>query len=124
MDVTRFQNSPIGRLVRISGYDARFNEEYDHYAHVADPLPDDIVLANETWGMVADAMLSLGRLDDASSRFPTQGLLGRPTVRREAMRTVALEGTFTDPEEVLAADPAEAEALGPEMREVINAVTA
>src|SRR5690606_19458023 len=101
-----------------------FNEEYDHYAYVADPLPDDIVLANETWGMVADAMLSLGRLDDATSRFPNPGLLVRPTLRREAMSTAALEGTFTDLEEVLAADADEAEALGPEMREVINAVTA
>lgn len=124
MDVARFQNSPLGRIVRISGYDARFNEEYDHFAYVADPLPDDIALANETWGVVADAMLSLGRLDDATSRFPNPGLLVRPTLRREAMSTAALEGTFADLEEVLAADADETEALGPEMREVINVVTA
>ena len=40
------------------------------------------------------------------------------------MSTAALEGTFADLEEVLAADADETEALGPEMREVINAVTA
>lgn len=124
MDAKRFGSSPIGRLVRISGHDPRFNEEYDHVAFVADPLPDQVELEAQTWSAVADAMLALGRLDDATSRFPNPLLLVRPALRREAVSTSALEGTFTDIEEVLAADVEDEAALAPQVREVFNAVTA
>lgn len=124
MDIARFEGSPLGHLVPISGFDPRFNEEYSHFAYVADPLPNEVALSGDTWSVVADAMLSLGRLDDATSRFPNPHLLVRPAVRREAVSTSALEGTFTDLEDVLAADVDESAALPPEVREVVNAVTA
>lgn len=124
MDSERFKNSPIGRLVPISGYDARFNEQYEHVAFVADPLPNRIDLEASTWKAVADAMLALGRLDNATSRFPSPTLLVRPALGREAVSTSALEGTFTDLEDVLAADVEEIEGLSPDLREVVNAIAA
>lgn len=124
MDADRFANSPIGKLVPISGFDARFNEEYDHVAFVAEPLPETVELDNQTWNRVTEAMLKLGRLDDATIRFPNPNLLVRPALRREAVSTSALEGTITDIEEVLAADLEEKAALPPDLREVLNAVAA
>lgn len=124
MDVKRFESSPIGRLVPIAGYDPRFDEEYDHVAYVPDPLPKDVVLDSDTWKVAADAMLELGRLDDATSRFPNPLLLVRPALRREAVSTSALEGTFTDIEEVLAADVEDQSELPADVREVVNAITA
>src|SRR5690606_7430810 len=78
MDIARFEGSPVGHLVPISGFDPRFNEEYSHFAYVADPLPNEVALSGDTWSVVTDAMLSLGRLDDATSRFPNPHLLVRP----------------------------------------------
>lgn len=124
MDRDRFAGSPIGQVVPISGCDARFNEEYEHVAFVAAPLPDEIHLTGATWASVADAMLSIGRLDDATSRFPNPSLLVRPTLRREAVSTSALEGTFTDLEDVLAADEEDRSELPPDLREVVNSVVA
>lgn len=124
MDLERFRESPIGHLAPIRGHDARFNEEYEHAAFVPDPLPDRVELASDTWASVADAGLAIGRLDDATSRFPNPTLLVRPTLRREAVSTSALEGTITDLDDVLAADEGDAAELPPDLREVINAVLA
>ncbi len=124
MDTERFGSSPIGQLIPINGYDTRFDEEYDHVAFIPDPLPEQILLESDTWKIVADAMLELGRLDDATSRFPNPLLLVRPALRREAVSTSALEGTFTDLEDVLAADVEERSQLPADVREVINAIAA
>lgn len=124
MDAKRFESSPIGQVVPIAGYDPRFDEEYDHVAYVPEPLPERVVLDSETWKIVADAMLELGRLDDATSGFPNPLLLVRPTLRREAVSTSALEGTFTDLEDVLAADVEDRSELPADVREVINAIAA
>jgi Fic family protein len=69
-------------------------------------------------------MYALGRLDEATGHFPNALVLVRPTVRREAVSTSALEGTFTDLEEVLAVDPNNIDDLGHDMREVVNAILA
>lgn len=124
MDIKRFESSPIGQLVPIAGYDPRFDEEYDHVAYVPDPLPEHVALDSDTWIVVADAMLELGRLDDATSRFPNPLLLVRPALRREAVSTSAIEGTFTDIEEILAADVEDQSQLPADVREVVNAIAA
>lgn len=124
MDAERFESSPIGQLVPIAGYDPRFDEEYNHVAYVPDPLPEEIVLDSSTWKIVADASLELGRLDNATSRFPNPPLLVRPALRREAVSTSALEGTFTDIEDVLAADVENKSELPADVREVVNAIAA
>jgi Fic family protein len=124
MDIGRLERSPIGRLVPISGYDARFGEDYEHWAYAANPLPSTVELSQETWAEIADGMLALGRLDLATTRFPNPTLLVRPVLRREAVSTSALEGTFTELDEVLAADLDDTATLSAELREVVNAIIA
>lgn len=109
MDVDRFQKSPIGSLVPISG--THGGKEFDHFAYLPDPLPGEIQLSPATWGLLMEAMHALGKLDDAGQRLPNPAMVSRPTVRREAVRTSALEGTFTTLPQVL-----EAEALEGDVR--------
>ena len=90
----------------IRGHDPRFGEDYDHWAFVPRALPEAIELTTETWALVAEAMHALGRLDQAGQQVPNPMLLRRPTLRREAQSTSALEGTYAPLSEVLEADPA------------------
>jgi Fic family protein len=122
--VERFRESPVGTLVPISGFDPRFGEQYDHFAFVPLPLPVQVDLSGETWAIVSDAMLSLGRLDQAGRQIPNPALLRRPTLRREAQATSALEGTYAPLTEVLEADPDDVPGRSPELTEVLNYVTA
>lgn len=126
MNEAALRSSPVGRLVAIRGHDARFGEAYDHWAFVPDPLPVLVDLSPATWGLVSDAMLDLGRLDQAGRQVPDPGLLRRPTLRREAQSTSALEGTHAPLSEVLEADPDESSSppRSPELREVLNYVRA
>lgn len=126
MDVAALQSSPIGRLVPIRGHDGRFGEDYDHWAYVPEPLPSIVALSPRSWGVVSEAMLNLGRLDQAGRQIPNPGLLRRPTLRREAQSTSALEGTYAPLSEVLEVDPDDTEpsSRSPELREVLNYVRA
>jgi Fic family protein len=126
VEVERFRRSPNGHVERIRGHDARFAEDYDHWAFMPDPLPETVELSQSTWRIVAQAMLSLGRLDQAGIQVPDPALLRRPTLRREAQATSALEGTYAPLSEVLEADPDDADrpARSPELREVLNYVRA
>jgi hypothetical protein len=81
--VDRFRESPVGTLVPISGFDPRFGEHYDHFAFVPLPLPVQVDLSGETWAVVSQAMLSLGRLDQAGRQILNPALVRRPTLRRE-----------------------------------------
>lgn len=71
-------------------------------------------------------MLSLGRLDQAGRQVPNPALLRRPTLRREAQSTSALEGTYAPLSEVLEVDPDDLQPTprSPELREVLNYVRA
>jgi Fic family protein len=71
-------------------------------------------------------MLSLGRLDQAGRQIREPALLRRPTLRREAQSTSALEGTYAPLSEVLEVDPDEVQpaSQSPELREVLNYVRA
>lgn len=126
MDVAALRASPVGRLVPITGHDSRFGEEYDHWAFVPDPLPQVVDLCPATWRRVGEAMLQLGRLDQASRQVPNPALLRRPTLRREAQSTSALEGTYAPLTEVLEVDPDDPHqaSRSPELREVLNYVRA
>lgn len=127
MDSVRLQNSPAGRLVPISGTDARFGHvRYDHWAFVPNPLPTEVELGPSTWRTITDASVSLGRLDQAGRQLPEPRLLRRPTLRREAQSTSALEGTYAPLTEVLGADLDDGPALGrsTELAEVLNYVRA
>lgn len=111
-------------VVPISGVDPRFDETYEHWAFVPSPLPHEVTLRPLTWALVADAMLSIGRLDQAGRQIPDPSLLRRPTLRREAQSTSALEGTFAPLTEVLEVDPDDAPHGSPELVEVLNYVRA
>ncbi|SDU22671.1 Fic family protein [Jiangella alkaliphila] len=122
MDRDRFSKSPIGSLVPIHGTDGRTGAEYDHVAFVPDPLADEPVLDNLTWRAVSAANRALGALDQAGRQVPEPALLRRPTLRREAQSTSALEGTFAPLAAVLEAD--DDDQLTAELTEVLNYVRA
>lgn len=80
-------------------------------------------LRTETWQVVTEASLALGRLDQAGRQVPNPRLLRRPSIRREAVSTSALEGTYAPFDEVLEADVTEEETEpSPAIREVLNYV--
>jgi Fic family protein len=124
MDLDALRGSPLGGLVPISGTDGRSGESYDYFAYLARPLPDAVELTSQTWTVVARAEAELARLDQAARQIPEPGLLRRPSLRREAQSTSALEGTFAPFEDVLESEPEERAQLSLEMREVLNYVVA
>jgi Fic family protein len=122
VDVEAFRRSPVGTLVRITGTDARFAEEYDHFAFVPDPLPQKVNLEQRSYKFVADAAAAIGRLDQAAFRLPNPALLVPPAIRREAVSTSALEGTYAPLDEVLEADLVDQGSLSASVAEVMNYV--
>ncbi len=122
MDVGRFRNSPVGRLVPVNVLDGATS--YDHFAFVPAPLPDTVDLGQKTWGDVAAAAAALGRLDGAANRLPNPYLLVRPALTKEAISSSALEGTYAALEDVLGAEYLNIDDLSVETAEVRNHVLA
>jgi len=120
MQTTRLETSPIGRLVPIVGPDPATHEIVSGQAYLPDPLPRDLTLATKTWTAVNTATAALARLDGAARLIPSPGLLRRPTLRREAQSTSALEGTYAPFQDVLAADRDDPASMTAELREVLN----
>lgn len=117
--------SPIGSLIPISGTDHRFTTPYATEAFVPAPLPRAVDLPAGAWMAVTEAMTALGRLDHAASRFPLPQLVARLASRREAIGTSALEGTFANMADLLAAEAAAQDPSIPgNVREVMNCVGA
>lgn len=103
MDLKRFGSGATGRLVPISVEEG--GRQVDHAAFVPDPLPSTLELSARTWSDVANAAHLLGRLDAlAKELLPNPMLVARPTIRREAVSTSALEGTFAPAAEVLSSE--------------------
>lgn len=118
-----FEGSPTGLLVPISGLDRRYGE-WGHVAFVAHQLPEETPqLDVPTFNAVSAARAALASLNSSARQLPNPSLLRRPTLRREAQSTSALEGTYAPLQAVLAADedddPADAN-----LREVLNYVHA
>ncbi|HYO61365.1 MAG TPA: Fic/DOC family N-terminal domain-containing protein [Actinomycetota bacterium] len=120
MDVQRFQKSPAGNLVAISGRDA-WGRDYSHFAYLPNPLPDEIPLSGRTWNAIAEASVALGRLDGEGRRLPNPQRLARPAIRAEAVSTSALEGTYTTLPRVMESELMEDDAPS-EDREVLDYV--
>lgn len=122
--MSSLRDSPIGSVVAISGYDARFGESYDAEAFVPADLPDRIDLPGSVWMVVSEANAELGRLDAAASLIPNPQLVTRIATRREAIGTSALEGTYAELTELFAAEvlPFEEQEteVAPNVREVMN----
>ena len=97
----------------------------DHFAFVPDPLPADLPLSSKTWSEAIDAGLHLGRLDAlANELLPNPMLVARPTIRREAVSTSALEGTFAPAAEVLSSEIDEDLPRSQAVVEVLNFIRA
>lgn len=99
MEVSQFEESPVGRLVPIRG--AHEGQEFDHFAFIPKLLPRDLALSGRTLGVLEDAVHALGKLDNAGIHVPNPRLLARPSIRREAVSTSALEGTYTTLPQIL-----------------------
>jgi Fic family protein len=124
VDIAALSSSPAGVLVPISGYDPRHDKPYQHKAFLPHPLPTAIDLEQETYKIVTAATAAVARLDQAAIRLPNPLLLARPAIRREAVSTSALEGTYAALDEVLEADFLEAGELPAPVSEVVNYVRA
>jgi Fic family protein len=120
MRIASLDESPIGRLVPIVGPDPATHEVVPGRAYLPDDLPNELTLTTETWTAVNTATAALARLDGAGRLLPSPGLLSRPTLRREAQSTSALEGTYAPFMEVLAADRDDPASWTAEIREVLN----
>ena len=123
MDVETLRTSPIGRLQPIRGTDGRSGERYEHFAYVPDLLPRSVELTPTAWTRVVEASTALAHLDQAGHQIPDTSLLRRPTLRREAQSTSALEGTYAAFTELLEAE-LEHSAGSPAVMEVANYVRA
>ena len=101
---------------------------YDHQAFVANPLPTrlaDIEISGDSWSRVVAASSALAKLDQAGREIPNPDLLHRPTLRREAQSTSALEGTYAAFTDLLEADLDRGKgARSAEVKEVLNYVQA
>jgi len=120
MDVDRLGASSIGRLIPILGPDPVTHEMVEGVAFLPAPLPHDLTLSTSTWTTVNRATAALARLDGAARLIPNPGLLRRPTLRREAQSTSALEGTYAPFAEVLAADETDGGHVSAEVHEILN----
>lgn len=119
--------SPVGHLVPIRGMDPWRGELYEHHAFVPHPLPEALAnlrLSARAWSAVVEASSSLAKLDQAGRQVPNPDLMRRPTLRREAQSTSALEGTYAAFADVLEADLDGRAARSAEVREVLNYVRA
>ncbi len=124
MDLAAFASSSAGVLVPISGYDARRGESYQHKAFLPHPLPEHLDLGQDTYNAVTTATAAVARLDQAAVGLPNPLLLARPAIRREAVSTSAIEGTYAALDEVLEADFLEAADVSAPVSEVVNYVRA
>lgn len=124
MDVEALRGSPCGRLVPISGTDARTGDTWNHFAFVPDPLPDAPAIGLAALDAATRAAMAVARLDMAATHLPNPALLVRPAVRREAVSTSALEGTYATYDETLESDFVADQKLSSEVREVRNYITA
>ena len=124
MDLALFGSSPVGVLVPIRGRDARYADPYDHKAFLPHPLPGRVDLEQETYRGVTAATAAVARLDQAAVGLPNPMLLARPAIRREAVSTSALEGTYAALDDVLEADLLAAGEMSPSVAEVVNYVRA
>ena len=122
MDVERFSGSPLGEVVPISV--EQHGRTIDHYAFQPYPLPSVIQLAPETYATIEAAAMELGQLEGSASRLERPYLTTRPIIRREAVSTSALEGTFSTLEDLFAAELVEEYSRSESIQEVANYVAA
>jgi Fic family protein len=123
VDLAKFENSPVGQLVPIEVDEA--GQQVEHFAFMPTPLPREIGLSQATWAAAIDAGHHLGRLDAiARELLPNPTLLSRPTIRREAVSTSALEGTYAPAADVLSSEVDADRPRSQAVVEILNFITA
>ena len=121
--MSRFADSPVGRLVPIEvpvagGMVAR-------QAFVPSALQDALPLTRATWSVVVDAAIELGRLGGMARDIPVEpSVLAGLTIRREAFSTSAIEGTYAPVADVLASEVSPLSPRTAAITEVLNFVRA
>jgi Fic family protein len=124
MNLEALASSPVGSLVTIRGVDARDGKDYEHKAFLPANLPASMSLLPETYKAVVEASAAVARLDQAAFLLPNPGLLARPAIRREAVSTSALEGTYAAFTDVLEAELLDERDQSAAVAEVRNYVVA
>jgi Fic family protein len=124
VDVEALRDSPIGKLVPISGTDPRSMKDWEYWAYLPDQLPTLPHLQPRALALSAKAGSAVARLDEAVAQLPRPEILVRPVIRKEAKSTSALEGTYASFEDVLEADFLDDRQMSSEQREIRNYVEA
>src|SRR3954452_3844839 len=120
MDIATLERSPVGSLIPIVGPDPATHEMVEGKAFLPDPLPQEFVLSTETWNVVNSATAAWARRAGAARLIPQPSLLRRPTLRREAQSTSALEGTYAPFTDVLASEGKDWQQLPAAVIEILN----
>jgi Fic family protein len=116
MQPADFGRDSPGKLVRATdGY----------WAFVPDPLPKNIDLDLKTINMLAEAERGVGELVGIGKRLPNPHLLISPFLRREAILSSRIEGTFATAQELLLFEVEQPiSSYAPDVKEVHNYVQA
>lgn len=94
-------------------------------AFVPAPLPPDLALNWASITLLEEARAALGQLAGAGQQLPNPHLLIRPFLRREAIFSSRIEGTYASAEQLALFDVAPQSAVAePDSREVANYVHA
>jgi len=119
----RFADSPVGQLVPIEVLVG--DEMVQQLAFVPSPLPDELPLSQATWSAALNAGIELGQLAGMTRGLKVEPtLLAGLTVRREALSTSALEGTYAPVMDVLASEASPLSPRTTAITEVLNFVHA
>lgn len=120
MQAEDFTADSPGRLVPTTG---------GALAFVPAPLPVEFPLSGSTVRRLSEADYALGRLSGTARRLVNPYLIGQPLLRREAILSSRIEGTFTTPEQLVLMElgievrPADGRQTA-DTREVLNYVQA
>lgn len=119
----RFTDSPVGQLVPVEVPVG--DEMVRQLAFVPFPLPDELTLSQATWSAAMNAAVELGQLAGMTRSLQVEPtLLAGLTVRREALSTSALEGTYAPVVDVLASEASPLSPRTTAITEVLNFVHA
>ncbi len=114
MDISLFQNSRSGRVIRTTG---------GYYAFVPNPLPPELAWDSSLASLMSRADLALGTLSGLGETLPNPHLLLYPFIRREAVLSSRIEGTQSSLSDLLLFEATSVEKQQ-DVREVQNYVHA
>ena len=104
MNIETFGINKTGDLVPISGIPSA------SHAFVPYPIPPQIEFSQGVYRLSTEAQVALARLDGMGEILPNPLLLLKPLQRREAKLSLQLEGTITQPDQLLLFEKEEIEA--------------